>query len=167
MENYIVINGKKAELTEEQLEKLGIKTEKNKYEELFKRKNSGRYYFINNDGCTVYDTDDMWYLEDRRFNIGNYCTDEEVMKQRALHETLNRLLWRASVVADELDNKWNMNNAHYYIFYDHDSDSLKIDCDDTWQIQGTCFFPTLESAEEAIENIVKPFMKEHPDFKWQ
>ena len=28
MDNYIVINGKKAELTEEQLEKLGIKVEK-------------------------------------------------------------------------------------------------------------------------------------------
>ena len=41
MENYIVINGKKAELTEEQLEKLGIEVK----DDCFKRK-IGELFFI-------------------------------------------------------------------------------------------------------------------------
>lgn len=49
-ENYIVINGKKAELTEEQIEKLGIKLEK-KYEEMFELLcDREPYFFINDKG---------------------------------------------------------------------------------------------------------------------
>lgn len=166
MENYITINGKKVELTEEQLEKLGIKPEKNKYEELFKREYNEYYYLINSKGALI-KFREFWEPDGvQNFSVGNYCHDEAIMKQRALHETLNRLLWRASVIAGELDNEWNTNNAHYCIYYDHGSNSLKIDCDDTWQTQGTCYFPTIESAKEAIENIVKPFMKVCPNFVW-
>ena len=43
-ENYIVINGKKAELTEEQLEKLGIKTSNNKR---WRAKENEKYYCVN------------------------------------------------------------------------------------------------------------------------
>ena len=36
----------------------------------------------------------------------------------------------------------------------------------TFKVEGTVYFSTKEKAEQAIEEVVKPFMKEHPDFVW-
>lgn len=105
-------------------------------------------------------------LNNARYACGNVCKDEDVMKQRALHETLNRLLWRASIIARDSVKSWNHFNKHHYIYFDKDSDSLKVGYNDIWKSQGTCYFPTKKSAEDAIKNIIKPFMKEHPDFVW-
>lgn len=166
MENYIVINGKKAELTDEQLKKLGIKPEKNKYEEMFDRKLHDRYYFIDSKSSLDLCTDDHDAYDENYYCTGNYCKDADVMTQRALHEILNRLLWRASVIAGELDNSWDGNNLHYCIYKDHClSGRWEIACltDDKYS---EVYFPTREFAEHAIEEIIKPFMEEHPDFVW-
>lgn len=165
-ENYIVINGKKAELTEEQLEKLGIKPEKNKYEKIFERAACKSYHHILSDGSVAVTNDIATKNDDAFFKNANYCGDEEIMKQRALHETLDRLLWRASVIAGELDNKWDEEHRHYYIYRDFDSDCIRIDYNCTWKNQDTCYFPTEDSARDALGNIVMPFLNEHPDFVW-
>lgn len=47
-ENYIVINGKKMDLTEEQLKQLGIEVRKNPFERSAK---GGRYFYINVHGA--------------------------------------------------------------------------------------------------------------------
>lgn len=166
-ENYIVINGKRVELTEEQLEKLGIKPEMNKYREIFELSDDKEpYFFINDAGEIVYHSD-IWNGDSgARYACGNLCKDKDIMKQRALHETLNRLLWRASVIAGELDNKWDEEHRHYYIYRDFDSDCIRIDYNCTWKNQDTCYFPTEDSARDALGNIVMPFLKEHPDFVW-
>ena len=44
----------------------------------------------------------------------NCCTDMELMEQRALHETLNRLLWRYSEQHGG-DREWDGCNEHGYI----------------------------------------------------
>lgn len=167
MENYIVINGKKAELTEEQLEQLGIKSEKTNYEKMFERRNKDEFYFnIGRTGKVGVTLDIKAQDDNQLFECANYCRNMEVLKQRALHETLNRLLWRASAIAGEFDNEWNVNNNHYYIYYEVDSGTSRIGYNNGNHIQGICYFPTEESAIAALENIVKPFMKEHPDFVW-
>lgn len=168
-ENYIVINGKKAELTEEQLEKLGIKPEMIKYEEMFKRELYDYYYFIGAKGDLGFFRDDYDQDDEGNYRIGNYCKDKDVMKQRALHETLNRLLWRASVIAGELDNEWDGNgygHKHWHIEMDTNNEEFDVDFFESIKYCADVFFPTRKSAEDAIENIVKPFMKEHPDFVW-
>ena len=86
MENYIVINGKKAELTEEQLKALGIKID------LFELELC-KYFYIDFYGEVIEDDSNFNYLASvSKHKIANYCKDENIMKQRALHETLNRLL---------------------------------------------------------------------------
>lgn len=167
MENYIVINGKKTELTEEQLEKLGIKSEK--YHKYFDRKVGYPYYYINRFNEIQADNDighSYTDIYDRDYEIGNYCRNKEIMEQRALHETLNRLLWRESVLARELDNKWNHDNSHYYIHYTAEPGRFDVDLSVARSIQGVCYFPTRKAAESAIETIIKPFLKEHPNFVW-
>lgn len=162
MENYIVINGKKAELTEEQLEKLGIKIE----EDIFNPKVNTMYYSINGSGevdfeCWANDGYDI-----KCDKVANVCTDKDIMRQRAYHETLDRLLWRFSMQNGMKDLDWKKENQDkFYIHYDHSTDRIGVNVFCSIQPQ-IIYFISEEIAQEAIDTIVKPFMEEHPDFVW-
>ena len=166
MENYICINGKKAELTEEQMKALGIELPKvNPFARVDKAKNRG-YYFINDTGRII-STPDMpneFQCDDARYNIANYCTDKSIMEQRALHETLNRLLWRYSMEHGGDEIEWK-DTVKGYIYYNHEDNEFKVDGCIKWHYAGVTFL-TKEIARNAIEEIIKPFMEAHPDFKW-
>lgn len=165
MDNYIVINGKKAELTEEQLEKLGIKVEK---KDPFERVVvCDDYYYIECDGKCYAATERDDACDNDWFAVANYCTDKSLMEQRALHETLNRLLWRYSMQHGGGEIDWgSRNQKKWSLHYDHCNE-----CFDVWflrsdQEQATTYFATEETAKAAIDEIVKPFMAAHPEFKW-
>lgn len=166
-ENYIVINGKRAELTEEQLKQLGIEVPK---ASPFARVAKGK---------TFYDIDGMGQVHGvtesgakdglgaMYFNVANYCTNKEMMEQRALHETLNRLLWRYSMEheGDKID--WNnVDFNRFVINYAHDDKYFVVDSWYVYQQLGAVYFHTKEAAKAAIKEIVEPFMKAHPEFKW-
>ena len=159
MENYICINGKKAELTEEQMCKLGIEFPK---ASPFDRRTSAnnKYYTIDSTG-EVFSTDDMHHPVDiLRYRIANYCTDASILEQRALHETLNRLLWRYSMEhdGDKIDKDFFMvireKGGHL------ESYSTSVAC------IGEVKFYSHEDAKAAIKEIIEPFIKKHPEFKW-
>ena len=162
-ENYIVINGKKAELTEEQLKALGLKRE---IESPFKKKMTQNYWFIYDDG-TITETQDFNHSVDvNRHRIANYCTNVEMMEQRALHETLNRLLWRYSMEHKGNEIGWETHKADKWdIVYDHDEKKLKVYNGMYYQHTGVVYFHSHEIAENAIKEIIEPFMAEHPNFK--
>ena len=159
MENYICINGKKAELTEEQLKALGIEIRK---KNPFKRvSNKTPFYYITNKGMVEYGVELRDFHCNHLYDVANYCIDKALMEQRALHETLNRLLWRYSM--------------------EHDGDKIKY-LSEVYEIKragdefiaiytahtmlGRIAFYNREIAENAIKEIVEPFMKKHPDFVW-
>ena len=171
--NYICIDGKKAELTEEQLKALGIKPKK---PSVFDRvKNTANtfynYYLINTMGAVNEAVDSNQNgsgVDDLRYYAANYCTDKAIMEQRALHETLNRLLWRYSMEHDGDKIDWSDDRycpRKYYICFDN--------ANKKWDAYYTCnyndlatYFVDEKTARAAIEEIVKPFMEAHPDFKW-
>ena len=162
MENYIVINGKKAELTDEQLKALGIEVKK---KDLFKRIYGEKYYSVFYDGRVCGHYEGGGFGDEQRFNNGDYCVDKSIMKQRALHETLNRLLWRASVQAGEENNAWDEYHSHWYIIYDDKTHKVDTSCTRIRHAMDI-YFPTNELAKNAIKNIVEPFIAQHPDFVW-
>lgn len=161
MDNYICINGKKVELTEEQLEKLGIKLGTSSS---FDRQDNGdKYYFINSTGEIVVNEEHGYDSNYNHYNAANYCTDEELLKKRALYETLNRRLWRYSMEHDGDKIDWNKDEEKYYIYYDI---NRKI-----WTFGSIChswdfavFFYSLEIAKKAIEEVVIPFIEKNPEF---
>lgn len=161
MENYIVINGKKTELTEEQLKKLGIKIEK----DIFNPEEGELYWHIDSTGMLESYTwcDDTF---DRKAKtVGNCCIDRDVMQQRVLHETLNRLLWRFSMQNGMNKIVWDNYHSKFYIFYDSGDKTFSIG--DILINKGMePYFLTEEIAQEAIDTIIKPFMKRNPDFVW-
>lgn len=161
MDNYICINGKKVELTEEQLEKLGIKLPN---VNPFTRVNKGAKYFT----IMQYGAVDSVYENRDEFNRGcfnaaNYCTDESLLEQRALYETLNRRLWRYSMEHDGDKIDWDRDEEKYYIFFHTGTKE--------WIVASIChswdfavFFYSLEIAKNAIKEVVIPFIEKNPEF---
>lgn len=165
MKNYICIDGKKAELTSEQLKALGIEVkEVNPFERVAITKN---YWYIAPDGDVILTKDYNIGLDNKQYKIANYCTDKELLEQRALHEILNRLLWRFSMEngGDKID--WcNCNTTKYSVYYDASCKVWRVTYAYTLTQVCLVYFNSFEIAKRAIEEIVQPFMKEHPEFKW-
>ena len=123
-EAYIEIDGKRTKLTVEQMKVLGIYEEPkaNPFERVEKDK---QYYYITNGGDVDCGPDYYWESDNKRHQVANYCTDKEILQQRALHETLNRLLWRFSIENDGGKINWNNIDKHkYVIYFDNESKNL-------------------------------------------
>ena len=157
-DNYAVINGKKIELTEKQIKALGFEIRKPLFERVT---DGGPYYFISCYG----DIDADSREDDRLFDNVNYFNDEYFANQVALHQLLYRKLLKFAYENDCEDREWGTKYEHWRIYYDTDSDKFDIDVNDAFKYQGV-YFLTREGAERAIEEVVKPFMKEHPEFVW-
>lgn len=159
-ENYIVINGKRKELTEEDLEKLGYATEPNPF--AMNDNNDETYYFITSYG-TVTEAS-TFANKYARYNVANYCTDREIMKQRVLHENLNRLLWRYSMEHKEGKGKWSNLDMYKYIIKKDAKGYHVVPTNTT--VLGAVHFCANDIAEDAVKEIIEPFIKKHPDFVW-
>lgn len=155
--NKIIIDGKEYELSEELVEK--IKTEVAEQKNPFDRKCDNGYFYISSYGVVNRTNDDGLNPDDLRFNTANYCRDKELMEQRELHESLNRLLWRYSEThggSEECGGFFIYMSANGGMYVGH--------C--TYAGCGDVYFKTRDVAEVAIEKVVKPFMMAHPEFVW-
>lgn len=101
-----------------------------------------------------------------RYRVANYCTNEEPLLHQAYRETLNRLLWRFSMEHDGDKIDWSNVSNKYCIYYVHDNNEWTIESNQYCRNIGAVYFYSLQIAQQAIEEIVKPFMKECPDFKF-
>ena len=166
MTNYICINGKKAELTEEQMKALGIELPK-KPSPFNRVHENESFYFIGSDGNVGVTRECYCGFDNSCYRYGNYCTDKSLMEQRALHETLNRLLWRYSMEhnGDKID--WHrVDQRKWWIFAEVDNGRFHTESSYTCYDYGRVYFYNCSTAQNAIEEVIKPFMKAHPDFKW-
>lgn len=163
-ENYIMLNGKRVDLTDDQLEKLGLKVEKDCFERL---QNGQRYYYICSNGgiSSLTDTGDI--TDDKFYKVANYSTNEKLMRQRALHEALDRMLWRFSMQNDGDKIDWSdYDTTKYRIYFDNKYKEFCIDSNQYYITTECTYFRTVEIAQRAIDEIVLPFMEEHPEFVW-
>ena len=163
MENYIVLNGKKIPLTDEQIKLIQSDLpEKSPFDRV---KEGETYYTIYSDYSLNRIPETETQLDDARFNAGNYCTDKDIMKQHALHMLLNNLLWRYSMThgGDSVD--WDDGSEiKFNIYYDTALDEFGTAEYSVLKYFGVVHFVSEEIAKAAIEEIVKPFIAEHPDF---
>ena len=168
MDNYICIDGVKVLLNDSQISEMRMILEKRetKKSSLFERQSYGdEYYFINSIGEVVSSCDFTYDYDLTRYNNANYCTDEELLKQRALEEILARRLWRYSMKhgGDKID--WSDGQCKYAIYYDIEDGLFYTTCNTTCQTINITYFVDREIALNAIKEVVEPFMKEYPDFK--
>lgn len=162
-ENYIVINGKKAELTNEQMELLGIKVRKNPFERVSK---NDFYYIISDKTRVMYYPDEEDETDRELYNSVNYFNDKEFAVQVALHQLLYRKLLKFSYDNECEDTKgWNGTNGHWTIRYNDDSCCFRAYYQERFKASGV-YFSSEEGTQQAIKEVVEPFMKEHPEFVW-
>ena len=168
MDNYICIDGVKVLLNDSQISELRaiLKKRETKKSPLFERQSYGdEYYFINSIGEVGSSCDFTYDYDSIRHDNANYCTDEELLKQRALEEILARRLWRYSMEhgGDKID--WSNHKSKYVIYYDAEDGLFYIANNAISQVINTTYFVDYETAMNAIKEVVEPFMKEYPDFK--
>lgn len=157
------IDGRRIELTDAQVEELL----KGKEESYFnRRKSNQRYYSISHQGKIVEEYEHETVIDLNLYNVANYCANKELMQQRALHEILDRLLWRFSMENDGDKIDWGNNyQSKYRIVFNCQNYNFVIESNQYIKNDRNYFY-SRKTAERAIEEIIKPFMKEHPDFVW-
>lgn len=204
MKNYIVINGKKEELTEEQLnywcmfnqftqmakEQFGLtitlkETAGETFKTLFgidfsdcsKRNNPFNselnyrdyrecYYMISPaDGIISQDIIDE--SDEKNIINANSFNDKDFANQVYLHELLNRKLLKYAYDHEAEDYEWDKAgvNPHYFIYFDSTRDHFIVG-DNHYCHSQNIYFSVKKIAEQAIQDIIEPFMKEHPEFIW-
>ena len=168
MDNYICIDGVKVLLNDSQISELRAILEKRetKKNSPFKRQYSNNdYYYINGFGevSSARELGDSFDLV--CYENANYCTDEELLKQRALEEILARRLWRYSMEHDGDKIYWSDGQCKYVIYYDAEDGLFYTTSNTICQTINTTYFVNRETALNAIKEVVEPFIKEYPGFK--
>lgn len=167
MENYIVINGKKAELTEEQLKQLGIEVEEKRNSPFDRVSGSESYYFISAEDNIDITSEAYIEVDQLYFDNANYFNDTDFANQVMLHQQLYRKLLKYAWDNDAEDLEWDEDgvNPHYYIYFDNTKGHFVVEEHHYCHSQNI-YFSSEKVAKQAIEYIIKPFMKEHPEFVW-
>lgn len=160
-DNYAVINGKRVELTDEQVKALGIKR-KNPFERVAK---DDAYYTVLSSGSVGRMEDYLDCQDDSQYDAANYFNDEAFANQVALHQLLYRKLLKFSYENNYTDVEWNGHNDHWCIYYNPDGLNYCVAGFGSHKFDGV-WFSSERGAERAIHEVVKPFMEEHPDFVW-
>lgn len=167
MDNYIVINGKKAELTEEQLKQLGLKVEEKRNNPFDRVNMSKSYYFIHGSDNIFYATEDCPDVDHHYYDNANYFNDKDFANQVMLHQQLYRKLLKYAYDHEAEDREWDKANinSHYFIYFDSTKGHFIVG-DNCYCHSQNVYFSKQEVAEQAIEDIIKPFMIEYPEFVW-
>ena len=162
----LTIDGKEIQLTEEQLMTLGIEVEKKRKNPFSRVAKDDVYYTVLSSGTVGRMEEYVDCQDDSQYDAANYFNDKTFAEQVALHQLLYRKLLKFSYDNACEDSEWNGENDHWLIFYDSDEKDFCIDSNDGFKMQGAVYFSNMDVAEQAIEEVVKPFVKEHPEFVW-
>ena len=160
----LTIDGKEIQLTDEQLKMLGIEPEK---KNPFDRVGNGDRFFAIDNMNGIQTCTEMSYARDEAYYNGiNYFNDKKFAKQVALHQLLYRKLLKYSYDNEFEDEEWNGTNMHAYIIYNFTRKNYDIRWTRDEKEPGTVYFKTPTRATAALNEVVMPFVKEHPEFVW-
>ena len=160
----LIVNGKEVQLTEEQIKAINFTLE-GTHQNPFDRIN-GEYYFIDETGKIDSCGDDKDSFDDSLYAESNYFNDEQFAKQVALHQLLYRKLLKYAYGNEFEDEEWDGTKMHAYIIYNFTRKDYDIRWTRSEKEPGTVYFKTPTRATAALNEVVMPFVKEHPEFKW-
>ena len=161
-ENYLIIEGIKVPLTDEQVAMIkGTGALKLKEKSPFSRvEKNDTYWLIDIDGTITQSYEYGREADDDQFSCANYCSDKELIEERAIREELSRLLWRFSMENGSKDIDWEDPNRFKYsicIYFDGKSLRWEIGKSIKCKCLNEVFFIDEDTARRAIREIVEPF----------
>lgn len=157
-------------MTDEQLKQLGINVGVKKetpFTTPFTRYSKKQYWSINAMGVVTvqHECDDDF--DNAVYNNVNYFSDYSFAQQVALHQLLYRKLLKYSYEKDAFVDDWtDFNSQKYFVSKSMIKNTFYVDWNYMVKHGCECYFTSKEVAEQAIEDVVKPFMTEHPEFIW-
>lgn len=167
MENYIVINGKRVELTEEQLKQLGIEVEKKRNNPFNNKVEFGtEYYYIDSVSGIEKTPFDDGEIDGDFVDVANSFNDKDFANQVYLHELLNRKLLKYAWDNEDEDCEWDNENKHYCVYFDFRNNKFDVTWNGTDKKQGVVYFSKQNVAIQAIYDVINPFMETHKEFRW-
>lgn len=151
-ENYIVINGKKAELTEEQLKQLGIEVGKNKRERV---KVGDVFFFVDRSNCIDSCVDSRAARSNYCYDTHNYFkTKEEAEEYAEVLEIKRQLMKFADEHNDKID--WeDIDQFGYVICWNPCLNDIRICKDGFKTAPEIIYFSSVDIAQKAIDTIGK------------
>ena len=165
-ENYLFIEGIKVPLTDEQVAMIkGTGALKSKEKSPFSRvEKNDPYWFIDIDGriTQTYESG-VGSKDDEQFSCANYCSDKELIEERAIREELSRRLWRFSMEnggeeinwEDLVQSKWRI-----FIHFGQEAVECEVMQNVTAKSLNEVYFVSEEVALRAIKEVVKPFCED-------
>ena len=157
-ENYIVINGKRAELTKEQMEQLGIEVEGNKR---WRANQQEKFWFIADSNEVDNKLDYYTVYDDFRYYSHNYFRTKEKAETYARVLETEMLLKK---YADEHNGEFRDYKCEFCI---SGIDSILVSSVLNSYIYGrTIWFSSESVAAKAIEEIGEERIKEYLTYEW-
>lgn len=162
-ENYLVLDGKRMELTEEQKRLLNITMRKNPFAPVEKGET---YCYIDAFDRIQTFIDNREDADNTLFEASNYFNDKTTAQQIRLHQLLYRKLLKfAWDNGYEDTQEWNGENSHWRVYYDLDAKHFVASSNESYK-QQSVYFSSKEGVECAIEKVIKPFIADYPEFEW-
>lgn len=115
----------------------------------FERVKEGEgFYYISGDERIMTNKEYPWYCVDGYYDCANYCTDAELLRQRALYEKLERCLWRFSME--------NGGSGNYYPVLNRITHCWTVSRTEIQRFGPS--FKTAEVCARAIEEVIMPML---------
>lgn len=156
-ENYIVINGKRAELTKEQMKQLGIEVEEKKR---WRADGHTRYWFLDSQNRADTDMELRQMEDDFRYYSHNYFQTKEEAETYARALETEMLLKK---YADEHNEKFN--KCKYRLYTDENS-TISIGVVVGIYYGRIIWFSDCNIAQNAIEEISEERIREYLTYEW-
>lgn len=148
-ENYIVINGKKAELTEEQLKQLGIEVGKDKRERV---KVGDVFFFVDSRGRIDSRFDNRFAFSSYCYDTHNYFKTKEEAEEYAKVLEIKRQLMK---FADEYNGADSSQRKWFITYHTNSLDGIALSSSANTRDAETIYFSSKEIAKQAIDTIGK------------
>ena len=158
----LMIDGKEVALTKKQIKALGIDVDDGC---VCDRAKKGEMFWLVDEFCLARkgpELDAVWNMD--LYKSGNYYRDESYAKQVALHQKLTNLLRRYSEQHGG-DAEWDGCKNHWSVCGIPNGPVITSFAQTMKEVHSV-YFKSQNIAESAIEEVVKPFMEEHPEFVW-
>ena len=129
-----------------------------------RQKQDAGYYYIGRDGIVYETTELVTFLDDKRYEVGNYCINKELLKKRAAEETLLRKMWRFSLTHDGDKIDWNNEDTQKWYLGLGSEKGVAISGAYVFRQTGTIYFNSREVAEEAKKEFGKEFKEVYGNY---
>ena len=116
------------------------------------------YWYLNELGFPVEDKNEKYFVDNTRFDFGNYFKTQEEAERKRFEIKLHRQLELFALENNDIEIDWNDSSKKYKINY---SKNIGMSIDKVYSLKdfGQVYFTSKEIAEKALETFVDDLIR--------